>query len=139
MKKVLSSALLAASMAASSLSMAGGALIVSPESQLQSAEQTEVSRLFLGRGNDLGGIQVVPVNQEENEAVRKAFEEDVLGKSGARLRSYWSRLVFTGKAKPPVVIGDDEKVIEHVLNNPDAVGYISAESVNDSVKVIFEF
>jgi ABC-type phosphate transport system substrate-binding protein len=138
MKLTVSSAALALSLLASS-AWADGALVVSSDSSIGSVDESTVSRLFLGRASEIDGVAVTLINQDEGEDIRTEFENEVLGKTGARLRSYWSRLVFTGKAQPPEEVGGDADVKAYLADNPDAVGYISAGSVDSSVKVIFEF
>ena len=62
-----------------------------------------------------------------------------MGKSGSQYKAFWSKLVFTGKGKPPKEMSGDAAVIAAVSANPDAIGYVSASAVTDAVKVIATF
>lgn len=118
---------------------AGGVVVVAPGSAIGSVDKTAIERVFLGQASEIGGVSVTPINQNEGQAIREQFEEQVLGMSGSRLRSHWSRLIFTGAAQPPRNVGGDADVKSFVASNPNAIGYISAGSVDASVRVVFEF
>lgn len=115
------------------------AVIVHP-SIYETASASDISRIFLGKSKHLpGGTKVIPVNLERGNVIRKEFNDKALGKSDPQLLSYWSRLVFTGKAQPPRDAGSEIDVLELVKNNPNTIGYISAAQVTTGVKVIATF
>ena len=94
-----------------------------------SAEQ--VSNIFLGKSNDLVGVDL-----PDGNAVRDAFYHKVTGKDGAQLKAYWAKLVFTGKAQPLKEFPSDAEVKKFVAANPNAIGYIDKGAVDGSVKVV---
>ena len=101
-----------------------GSVVVGADSSAGAMDAEAVKRLFLGRETTLGGKPVVVVYQKAG-ATKQAFEGKVLGRSGADLSGYWSKLIFTGKAK--------------VASTPGAVGYIDDAAVDGTVKVLFKF
>jgi ABC-type phosphate transport system substrate-binding protein len=115
-----------------------GAVVVSASSKAGPMNAEAVKRAFLGRQDTIGGAQALVVYQKGG-ATRAAFEKGVLDKSGADLASYWSRLVFTGKARAPAEADGDAGVKAKVAANPGAIGYISDGAVDGSVKVLFKF
>lgn len=70
-------------------------------------------------------------------ATKEAFYTKVTSKNEAQLKSYWSGLVFTGKGQPLPSVGGDADVVAKVAGEADAIGYVDAAAVNDSVKVLF--
>ena len=56
--------------------------------------------------------------------------------SESQLKSYWSKLVFTGKGQPPRDVQTDAEMIELVAGNPNIIGYVDISSVTDKVKVL---
>ena len=48
-------------------------------------------------------------------------------------------LNLSGKGKPPKELGTDAEVLKHVAKNINAIGYVNAGSVDDSVKVLKTF
>lgn len=106
------------------------AVIVNPKNaNSPSAEQ--ISGVFLGKSNDLTGVDL-----PDGNAVRDAFYQKVTGKDGAQLKAYWAKLVFTGKAQPLKEVASDAEVKKFVASNPAAIGYIDKGSVDGSVKVV---
>jgi ABC-type phosphate transport system substrate-binding protein len=127
-----------AAFAVLALDAEAGSVIVGKDASVQSLDQSEVQRVFLGRTGSLGGSPVVVVFQKSG-ATREAFDGKVLAKPGAQLTSYWSKLVFTGKAKAPEEVDSDAAVKAKVAATPGAIGYIDDSAVDASVKVVFKF
>jgi len=131
---MLSAALLGASLGV----MADVVVIAHPSVKDSSISKEDAAKVFLGKSNKLpSGTAVLPIDQDEDSAVRVAFHEKVTDKNASQLTAYWSRLVFTGKGQPPKTVMDDEEVKDLVSNNPNIVGYIDKASVDGTVKVIY--
>lgn len=125
---------------ASSTAFAEISVIVSASNANTTLDQATVSKIFLGKSKRFpDGSQAVPVDQDEQSATREAFNTNVLGKSDSQLKSYWSRLIFTGKGTPPNQSGDDASVKSLVAKNPNIIGYIDSSAVDASVKVVHTF
>lgn len=114
-------------------------VIVNPDVNTELSQQ-DVERLFLAKTKTFpDGSGAVPVNQQEESAIRVTFDSRINGKSEAQMKSYWAKLIFTGKAIPVKQLGSDQEILEFVANHPGAIGYIDAANVDDSVKVLFSF
>ncbi len=135
--KLVAAALLSSVFSASS--WAEVAVIVHPSVKATASEK-EISRIFLGKSKSLpGGHKVVPVSLSEGNATRDEFNEKIIGKSDSQLKSYWSKLIFTGKGQPPKEFDSDADVISQVSSDPESIGYIDSASVTDGVSVIGTF
>ena len=108
------------------------AVIVNPANG-NALSQADVAKIFLGKNKSL-----TAVNLAEGNATRDEFNEKVLGKSASQLKSYWSKLIFTGKGTPPDELGSDADVKAKVAGDAKAIGYVDAASVDGSVKVLFK-
>jgi ABC-type phosphate transport system substrate-binding protein len=125
---------------ATSIAFADTAVIVSSSNPNSSLDKTMVSKIFLGKAKRFpDGSQALPVDQDEGSKSRESFNTSILGKSGSQLKSYWSRLIFTGKGTPPKPSGDDASVKQLVAKNPNIIGYIDSSAVDASVKVVHTF
>lgn len=123
-----------------SVSSAEISVIVNANNPNSAIDQATVSKIFLGKTKSFpDGSQAVPVDQDDGTAAREAFSSDVLGKSTSQLKSYWSRLIFTGKGTPPKQSGDNAAIKAWVASNPNSIGYIDSNAVDDSVKVVYTF
>ena len=112
-----------------------GVVVVSAKSPAAEMDADGVRRVFLGREQKVGGAPVQLIYQKSGE-VRGAFDKNVLAKPGAELVTYWSRLIFTGKAKAPTEVGSDADVKAKLAASPGAIGYVSDGAVDASVKVL---
>lgn len=133
--KILTALALTASV---SFAHAGAVAVVGANSPLAAASSSDIVKVFLGKKKDLGGVSAIPIDQDEGTVARSAFYSSVVKKSEAQLKSYWSRLIFTGKGQAPQVVGGDADVKSMVANNPNIIGYIDESTLDGSVKVIFK-
>jgi ABC-type phosphate transport system substrate-binding protein len=125
---------------ASSLASAEISVIVSNNNPNAAIDQATVGKIFLGKTKSFpDGTQAVPIDQDDGAAARNTFNSTVLGKSSSQLKSYWSRLIFTGKGTPPKQSGNDASVKKLVADNPNIIGYVDSSVVDDTVKVVHKF
>lgn len=117
--------------------MADVVAIVSAKSPFTTMSKSEVADIFLGKVNPLAhGTRAVPIDQAEGSAARDAFYAKIAGKSPAQIKAYWSKIIFTGRGRPPAAVSSDIDMKKRVASNPLAIGYVEAESVDDSVRVL---
>lgn len=115
------------------------AIIVNPNNPIKAMTANQVKAIFLGQMKNFpSGKQAIPIDQTVNSTARVEFYSKVIRKSEVQLKSYWSGITFTGKAQPPAQGGNDKQVKELIAENPSMLGYINAEEVDDSVKVVLE-
>jgi len=120
-------------------SLAGVVVITNKASKVDNLTASQVKALFLQKAKSFpSGAAAVLGDQSSSSAVRSEFGDKILGKSAKKLKRYWSKRVFSGKGVPPKVIGDDEAMKAWVAKTPNSLGYISAEALDDSVKVVFK-
>ena len=117
--------------------MAELAVIAHPANPEAALTKKQVKLIYLGKKKSFpGGGKARPVDQIEDSPAYGEFYRKVVGKSGSKLKSYWSKMVFTGKASPPQVVGNDGDVKAWVAKHKEAIGYIDAGAVDESVKVL---
>ena len=103
----------------------------------ESISSEELSRIYLGKSKSFqGGASATPINQADNSKIRQRFEAEVLGMDKRKLKKYWSKLMFTGKGKPPKAMDGDAELLDYIASTPGALGYISGDSLTDKVKVL---
>lgn len=113
-------------------------VIVHPSNNAR-LNQEQIQQLFLGKTKSFpGDTQAIPYDQNGESPARDTFYDKIVHKKGNQLRAYWSRLVFTGKGRPPKEIGDDIAVRKLIASNPNAVGYIDRQYLDASVRVAFQ-
>ena len=126
-------------LAISSFAHAGVAIIVNPDSALTAASKTEVVNIFLGKSKSVQGTRLTPYDLEKGQIARDHFYKKVVRKNESQLKAYWSRLIFTGKGLPPTAYASEQDVLDTVADDAGAIGYVSSDKVNGSVKVLVTF
>ena len=115
------------------------AVIVHPNNA-STFDDNSIERIFLVKSKKFpDGSAAVPINQSEGAPSRDTFDGTVLKKSAAQLKSYWSKLVFTGKGSQPQDVSGDSEVKALISANPNMIGYVDASVVDGSVKVVKTF
>jgi len=123
----------------SSLAFSENAVIVNA-ANTDSIDQGMVKKIFLGKLKKFpSGASIIPVNISAGDATRDGFDNGVLGKSPKQMKSYWSKLVFTGKGNPPQEVASVADMLQLISSNPDSIGYVPADQVGDGVTVLFTF
>jgi ABC-type phosphate transport system substrate-binding protein len=111
--------------------------VVSAKSAVQALARNHITDIFLGRKSRYpDGQQAVPLDQEVGSPSRDAFYTSVVGISEVKLKAHWSKMVFTGRGKPPRAVSNGIELRRAVALNPQAIGYIDRSLVDDSVRVL---
>jgi ABC-type phosphate transport system substrate-binding protein len=112
-------------------------IIVNNSNNIESLTKLQITKLFLKEVTQWDdNITVKPVDQSGDSEVRKNFSKEILGKKVESVIHYWHRKIFAGKGVPPPEKKSDKEVIEYVMENPGAIGYIDKNTETEGVKVI---
>lgn len=119
--------------------MAEIVVIVNSANQVTELTQRQVIDLYMGRTSHFpNGQKLQRYDQPGSSNVRSDFYYRITQKSVAAINAYWARLIFTGRASPPREVADHLEMLEIVERNPNAIGYIAKEFLNDQVTVVLE-
>jgi len=109
-------------------------VIVNQNNGTDAMTAREVRKLFLGKSRNLpDGTRAVLVS---NDMIKSEFNRAALGKADSQVKAVWSRLLFSGRAKRPVVFSDPAEVVQFVATNVNAVGYVPTSNLSDGVKSV---
>ena len=112
-------------------------VVVSAQSPVRAVAQKDVLALYTGRTRTLpGGEAATPIDQQHDGAARADFYLALTGMDIARINSYWARLHFTGQVQPPRTVEDDLAVVQRLRADPTAIGYLTREPQDGSVRVV---
>ena len=139
LSKVFSLLTLFAAMVTQSNSVSAEAVVIVHSSNASvNLSKSEVKRLFLIKSDTFSdGSTATPVDQIANTDFRNAFYKSITNKSESQMKSYWSKMIFSGKASPPKVMDNDAAVKAWIASNPGGIGYIESSQVDETVKVVF--
>jgi len=71
----------------------------------------------------------------DQNSLHIAFSKHVLRVFPHQLRSAWDRLVFSGTGEEPISVKTEQEMRTVVSSTPGAIGYLSPEMIDDTVKV----
>lgn len=112
-------------------------VVVAAASPVAEISRRHLADLYLGRTTRFpNGEPAEPIDQEKASAARADFYQRYLGRSLAEIKAHWSRLIFTGRGRPPRDVPSGEDVRRLVAENPGAIGYIERRLVDGSVRII---
>ena len=114
-------------------------VVVSARSPVTALSPYQVADIFLGKSTRFPeGQQAVPIDQSEDAAARRRFYEAFANMSAAQVRARWSKIIFTGRGRPPLELANGAEVKKFLRENPNAIGYMDESLVDDSVKVLLK-
>ncbi len=113
------------------------AIIANPASSASELDARTAKKLFLGKIRSVPGMSdITLVGQGDDSPIKAEFTQKITKKKPGKYKAYWSRMIFSGKAVPPKELANDAEVKAYVASHVDAIGYVDANIVDDTVKVL---
>ena len=113
-------------------------VIVNNDVEATSLPAKQLSRIFLKkikRWEDDSSITVYDLDSDV--PARDAFSRGVHGKSVSAIKSFWQRMIFSGRDVAPDEASTEDIMIQRVAATPGAIGYVSSgKALPDTVKVL---
>lgn len=115
----------------------GYRIICHPSNPMTAADRDFVEDVFLKKVSVWPTGEVArPVDLIPSSQVRRQFSDDVLGRPLDAVRNYWQQRIFSGADIPPPELKSDDDVVRYVLNEPGALGYVSATAALKGAKIL---
>ena len=112
-------------------------VIAHPSNAESQVSLDTVRDIYLGKMTTFpGGGKLAAVDQKDGSPAKADFQAKVLRMNADQVKTYWSKLIFSGQGTPPRVMGNNAEVRGWVASNPNGIGYIDKASVDGSVKVL---
>ncbi|MBC7456040.1 MAG: phosphate ABC transporter substrate-binding protein [Massilia sp.] len=112
-------------------------IIVSAKNPVGPLRAEQVADIFLAQsGRFPNGANAVAIDQAIGTSVRDDFYQRVASKSPALVKTYWTKMMFTGRANPPKEAAGNEAVRKLIAGNLELIGYIDRDALDDSVKAV---
>ncbi|MBS3934652.1 MAG: hypothetical protein KGZ43_00640 [Sulfuritalea sp.] len=124
---------------APALARADLVLVAHPGSGIERLTRDEVINIYLGRYRLLdSGLNAEPLDHPADAEARYRFYRSLVNKSPAEINAYWARLIFSGKTRPPRVVGSVERMLELVAASPGVLAYVDRSQADARVKIVFD-
>ncbi len=112
-------------------------VIVNSQNPSSSLSDKLIGDIYLSRTKRFPtGERAEPLDLPKEMSITNDFYTKVVKKTPAQLQAHWSRLVFTGKGRPPKKLSDQETVKTAVAEKTYMLGYIDKNNADDSVKIM---
>jgi len=117
--------------------LAADVVVIVNKGNINPVDKALVVQIYTGESKTWpDGGSVFAIDQAEASQIRTDFNTSYLGKNTSNMKALWAQNIFSGNALPPKVVDPDAEVKKMVASNKNAIGYIRASSVDDSVKVV---
>lgn len=111
-------------------------LVVAKDSPIESLSRHEVNDIFMGSATRLPRVgKVTPLDRGEDN-LRAEFYKAYIGKDLPQVKAHWAKFIFTGRGYPPKAVTSLAELKQALQTNPNAIGYVTSESVDGSMKVV---
>lgn len=112
-------------------------VIVSAKNPVMALRHEQVADIFLAQTGRFpqSGVAIA-IDQMLGSGSRDEFYYKVASKSPSLVKAYWTKMVFTGRGGPPKEASGNEAVRKIIAGNPEMIGYIDRDALDDSVKVV---
>lgn len=112
------------------------AVIAHPDVPVDSIDENLLLDFYSGDIREWNnGEKITVYDLKKAKDLKNTFYK-YLGKSSSRMKSIWMKRMLAGEGEPPEAIADEESMLKKVAETPGAVGFVSAENIDDSVKLI---
>lgn len=113
------------------------AVIVNPKNNAVVSE-VQLRSIYLGKVKTFdNGISVKPLDLALGNDARKVFFANFLHKSEANMNSYWARMLFSSKGRPPEEVANSATAVKLVASSVEAIAYVDSADVTSAVRVLF--
>ncbi|MEM6797382.1 MAG: hypothetical protein AAF725_25660 [Acidobacteriota bacterium] len=113
-------------------------IVVHEDLKTESVAKKKLSKIFLRkvkRWED--GQEATPFDLSDDSQVREDFTRAVHKKKLSHIKSFWQRMIFSGRDNAPSELANESELLERIARTPGSVGYVAAETeLPDGVKVL---
>jgi ABC-type phosphate transport system substrate-binding protein len=120
---------------ASTAAFAEVVVIANKDVSETSMSKDKVKQIFLGKvvkWQDGSRIHFVTLKGDSH----KDFLKEYIGRSEAQYKTYWKKILFTGKGSMPKSFDTEEEMAQYVANTAGAIGYVSTNAATENVATI---
>lgn len=111
-------------------------LVTDADGAIDVVSREEAEQLYLGRLSALKDGTPVRLLDLPPGPARDAFYLELTGKNATQVRAYWSRMVFTGRARPPREVAGPDALRAALREDPHLIGYLPADELAPDLRVL---
>lgn len=114
-------------------------VVVIGSQSMPDLSKSQVKNLFLGKLGNVAGVgKVTVLYLEPDDPARNAFNKKVLRKKEKQLKSYWTKMMFTGEGETPESITGSADMVAKVSSHGNVIGYVDSSALDSNVKILYK-
>lgn len=120
----------------SSSAMAETAVIINESVAADELSISDVKQIFMGKKRSWDNGDIIVAAALTSGDTHEIFLKKFIEKSRMQFRTYWKKLVFTGKAQALNEFSSESDLVAFVASTKGAIGYIDSATPHQGVKVV---
>lgn len=110
-------------------------VVVNKNLGVENVSVEDIAAIFLGKKISWASGEDVVFAVYDDENIQNDFFKAYIRKNSSQFKSYWKKMVFTGKGRMPKFLKSEQDVLEFVNAYPGAISFLPAPG-QGSVKVL---
>jgi ABC-type phosphate transport system substrate-binding protein len=114
-------------------------VVVSANNPIEQMSKKDIIDIYMGRFNTFpNGLDAEPIDLPDGSAAKQAFYQRLVGKDERKIKAYLSRLLFSGRAQPPLSVSSAEEVEALVTQTQSSIAYVLTADVTQEMKIVYQ-
>lgn len=115
-------------------------VVVNKDNPTSALSRSQLIDLYMGKYVAFpDGRRAEPIDIDNDSNLKEQFYLELVGMPLNRVNAYWSRIKFSGNARPPLKQSNQQAALQYLEASESAITYISASNITDNVKVVYRF
>lgn len=112
--------------------------VIISNSSLKHLTKQQIKAIYLKKTTHIDGIDLVPINLEYNNVLRKKFNKEILHMNTEQLKKYWAQQYLSG-IRPPISMKSQKSIKAFVKKVDGAIGYINKKNIDNNVRILYSW
>jgi len=114
------------------------AVVVNKANPVDKLTRSELIDLFMGKYVAFpDDSKAMPVELKGEHDIKVNFYRKLVDMPLSRVNAYWSRLRFTGRKRVAVFQSNEAELIDYIIANKQAIGYVPQSLITEDLKVVY--
>lgn len=115
-------------------------VVVNKKNDTSHLSKKEVIDIYMGRYRSFpNGLSAQPIDYPKSSGIKKQFYKYLIRQTESQINSYWSRLIFSGTATPPIEVKQESDIVSIIESDERSLAYLPINKVTQEMKIVYQF
>ncbi|MDM7862341.1 hypothetical protein QTP81_17165 [Alteromonas sp. ASW11-36] len=115
-------------------------VVVHAGNAIEALSKKQVIDIYMGRYSSFpNGQPAAPIDFPDESVEKALFYQLLVNQDLRKIRSYWSRLLFSGRAKPPRELETASEIAQYLDTDINTLAYVPRSQVTTEMKIVYQF